>query len=82
MAAPEAPLARARRWVQPQGGEGWADIAARALADLPEAEAVSRLQSWNLHVFLRAPAPAGSPRAGNPVLPSDVIFIEPPLARA
>jgi hypothetical protein len=75
-------LSPVRRWVQPAGGEGWAEIAARALPDMPPADAVSRLQSWNLHVFLRAPAAASSPRAGNPVLPSDIIFIEPPLAPA
>ncbi|MCS6987596.1 MAG: hypothetical protein NZM40_09265 [Sphingomonadaceae bacterium] len=74
-----ADLRPVRRWVSPGPGEGFADIARRALPDLPEAEAVGRLQSWNLHVFLRAPAPPGSPRAGNPVLPSDVIFVEPPL---
>ena len=52
----------------------------RELSSMDEASAVSSLQSWNLHVFMRAPAPAGSPREGNPILPSDVIFVEPPLA--
>jgi hypothetical protein len=73
-------LSKVRKSILPEAGDGWAEIARRELPDLPEAEAVNRLQSWNLHVFLRAPAPAGSPRAGNPVLPSDVIFVEPPLA--
>jgi hypothetical protein len=36
------------------------------------------LQSWNLHVFMRPAAPEGSSRHGNPILPSDVIFVEPP----
>jgi len=38
------------------------------------------LQSWNFHVFMRPAAPADSPRAGNPILPSDIIFLEPPAA--
>jgi hypothetical protein len=79
MAQSHTPPARVRRWVQPEGGEGWTEIAARALPGVSRDEAVSKLQSWNLHVFLRAPAPQASPRAGNPVLPSDIIFIEPPL---
>ncbi|WP_448579520.1 hypothetical protein [Thermaurantiacus sp.] len=73
-------LSKVRKSILPEAGDGWAEIARRELPDLPEVEAVNRLQSWNLHVFLRAPAPAGSPRAGNPILPSDVIFVEPPLA--
>ena len=73
-------LSRVRRSILPSQGDDWAAIAKRELADMDEAEAVADLQSWNLHVFMRAPAPEGSPRAGNPILPSDVIFIEPPLA--
>lgn len=77
-----ATLSTVRKSVLPQAGDTWASIAARELPDMAEADAVSGLQSWNLHVFMRAPAPEGSPRAGNPILPSDVIFIEPPLAAA
>ena len=73
-------LSRVRKSILPSEGDNWTSIAKRELADMDEANAVSSLQSWNLHVFMRAPAPEGSPRAGNPVLPSDVIFIEPPLA--
>jgi hypothetical protein len=73
-------LSRVRRSVLPQKGDVWADIARRELPDLAEAEAVSRLQSWNLHVFMRAHIGTGGP--GNPILPSDVIFVEPPLAAA
>jgi hypothetical protein len=65
--------------VLPQPGDGWADIAARELPDVPQEEAVSRLQSWNLHVFMRAAARMGE--AGKPILPSDVIFVEPPQVR-
>lgn len=75
-------LSVVRRSIQPGGDDTWASIAARELPTMAEAEAVSALQSWNLHVFMRPSAPEGSPRAGNPVLPSDVIFLEPPLAPA
>ncbi|MBR9835025.1 MAG: hypothetical protein GYB42_07510 [Alphaproteobacteria bacterium] len=73
-------LTRVRQSILPKTGDSWASIAKRELANQPEDEAISSLQSWNLHIFMRAPAPEGSPRAGNPILPSDVIFIEPPLA--
>jgi hypothetical protein len=43
-------------------------------------ELIGQLQSWNLHVFMRPPAEPGSPHEKNPILPSDVIFLEPPLA--
>ena len=72
-------LSRVRRSVLPQPGDAWADIAARELPDIPQEEAVSKLQSWNLHVFMRAAARKGE--AGKPILPSDVIFVEPPQAR-
>ncbi|MEE4348877.1 MAG: hypothetical protein V2J26_01480 [Pacificimonas sp.] len=77
----EAGLATVRKSVLPQPGDDWAAIAARELPTVEEDQAVQQLQSWNLHVFMRAPAPEGSPRAGNPILPSDVIFIEPPAAK-
>lgn len=67
-----------RRSIFPEQGDTWNTIAARELDGLAEAEAVSQLQSWNLHVFMRPAAPEGSPRHGNPILPSDVIFLEPP----
>ncbi len=73
-------LSTVRKSILPEAGDDWASIAARELPGMDEGEAISSLQSWNLHVFMRAPAPEGSPRAGNPILPSDVIFIEPPLA--
>jgi hypothetical protein len=77
---PDSHLSVVRKSILPRAGDSWASIAQRELPKLKAEEAISSLQSWNLHVFLRAPAPAGSPRAGNPILPSDVIFIEPPLA--
>lgn len=70
-----------RRSISPHSGDDWAAIAARELASTPTEEAVSLLQSWNLHVFMR-PAAAAASGQGNPILPSDVIFVEPPLAKA
>jgi hypothetical protein len=67
-----------RRSIFPAEGDTWEQIAERELGG--DESAVSQLQSWNLHVFMRPAAPEGSPRAGNPILPSDVIFLEPPLA--
>lgn len=67
-----------RRSIFPAEGDTWERIAERELGDAENG--VSQLQSWNLHVFMRPAAPEGSPRAGNPILPSDVIFLEPPLA--
>ena len=78
----ESELSTVRRSILPRAGDDWAAIAARELAGVGEEQAVQQLQSWNLHVFMRAPAAEGSPRAGNPILPSDVIFVEPPAAAA
>lgn len=78
---PGASLSDVRKSIRPEAGDTWSLIAIRELPDLEEKQAVSQLQSWNLHVFMRAPAPEGSPRAGNPILPSDVIFVEPPQVR-
>jgi hypothetical protein len=75
-----AALSRVRRSISPGAEDTWQTIAARELPELPLEQAVQTLQSLNLHVFMRPAAPAGSPRAGNPILPSDVIFLEPPPA--
>ena len=69
----------ARRSISPQDGDDWASIAARELRGTPSEEAANLLQSWNLHVFMR-PAAADSAGQGNPILPSDIIFVEPPPA--
>ncbi|MFU8817572.1 MAG: hypothetical protein ACNA7W_19680 [Pseudomonadales bacterium] len=73
-------LSTVRRGIAPLEDDTWASIAARELSGTPQEQAVQLLQSYNLHVFMRRAAPAGSPRYGNPILPSDVIFVEPPLA--
>ena len=69
-----------RKSIFPVSDDTWDSIATRELPDTPQDEAMGLLQSWNLHVFMRPAAPEGSKRAGNPILPSDVIFVEAPLA--
>ena len=64
----------ARQYVFPQEGDDLATIADRELPDVEGAE--QQLLSWNLHLAARA----GLGRSGG-LLPSDVVFIEPPLAR-
>ena len=64
----------ARQHVFPQAGDDLASIAARELDGVEDAE--QQLLSWNLHLAARA----GLGRSGG-LLPSDVVFIEPPLAR-
>jgi hypothetical protein len=73
-------LTKVRHSILPQAGDTWQTIAARMLPGIAQDEGVSNLQSWNLHVFMRASGAAGSVRGSNPILPSDVIFVEPPLA--
>jgi hypothetical protein len=73
-------LSAVRKSVLPQAGDTWATIARRELPGTAESDAVSMLQSWNLHVFMRAAGGVGRMRGDNPILPSDVIFIEPPKA--
>ena len=69
-----------RKSIFPEGQDTWESIAQRELPDMSSEEAVSILQSWNLHVFMRPAAAKDSTRSGNPILPSDVIFVAPPLA--
>jgi hypothetical protein len=73
------PLSRVRKSISPQPGDTWVHIAKRELSGLSEDEALGLLQSWNLHVFMRAFMRMGN--AANPLLPSDIIFVEPPLAQ-
>lgn len=65
-------LSTQRRFVTPEPGEKWPEIAARILPDQPAAEAIQTLKSWNLHLFVRMPP--------GEFLGSDVLFVEPPLA--
>ncbi len=54
-----------RRFVHPEPGEGWEQLAGR----LREVD-VATLQSWNLHLAMRPP----------PIVltPIDIVFVEPP----
>ncbi|HEY3486184.1 MAG TPA: hypothetical protein VGK49_12420 [Ilumatobacteraceae bacterium] len=61
----------ARRFVFPQPGDDLAAIAARELPSTEDAE--QQLLSWNLHLAIRAAM--GRPGA---LLPSDIVFTEPP----
>ncbi len=69
-----------RRSLFPHEGDTWEVIALREFPGQDTETMATQLQSWNMHVFMRPAAAAGSPREGNPILPSDVIFLEPPRA--
>lgn len=60
----------ARQYVFPQVGDDLASIAARELPDVPDAP--QQLRSWNLHLAARRTVG---------LLPSDIVFTEPPPAR-
>jgi len=75
-----ATLNETRKSIFPEGQDTWESIAQRELPDMGSEEAVGMLQSWNLHVFMRPAAAKDSSRAGNPILPSDIIFVAPPQA--
>ena len=70
-----------RQSIHPAPGDTWATIAEAHLPGEDSEQAISQLQSWNLHIFARriAPKPDGSP--ANPILPSDIVFLGPPLAK-
>lgn len=68
-----------RRSIFPGAEDTWTSIAERELTGTDKDEAIGNIQSWNLHVFARRAPDSDSPRSGNPILPSDVIFLEPPL---
>lgn len=73
-------LSSVRKSILPQTGDSWRTIALRELPGTVEGEATAMLQSWNLHVFMRAAGGVGRIRGDNPILPSDVIFVEAPRA--
>ncbi|MBT6586694.1 MAG: hypothetical protein HON77_20570 [Gammaproteobacteria bacterium] len=75
-----ATLNETRKSIFPEGQDTWESIAQRELPDMGSEDAISVLQSWNLHVFMRPAAAKDSTRAGNPILPSDIIFTAPPQA--
>ena len=73
-------LATTRLSIFPLGNDTWESIAKREMSSVAVEDAISMLQSWNLHVFMRPAADPDTARAGNQILPSDIIFIEAPLA--
>ena len=68
----------ARKSIFPIADDSWESIAIREVAALDKEQAISQLQSWNLHVFARRIINDDTGEMGNPILPSDVIFVEPP----
>ena len=68
-----------RRCIHPLTEDTWETIAPREMPDTPAEEAVAQLQSWNLHVFARRVIDESTGQMGNPILPSDLLFLEPPL---
>ena len=68
-----APLSRQRRFVTPGPGETVEQLATRALPDQILEDAVTRIKSWNLHIFAMRRPPGL-------LLGSDVVFVEPPQA--
>jgi hypothetical protein len=64
----------ARQYVFPEPGDDLTTIAARTLPTVDDAE--EQLLSWNLHLAARA----GLGRSGG-LLPSDIVFTEPPPSR-
>ena len=69
----------ARKSIFPIAYDSWESIAAREMIGSDKEQAISHLQSWNLHVFARRVINDDTGEMGNPILPSDVIFIEPPI---
>ena len=65
--------------MHPLADDTWETIAQREMPGTPAEEAVAQLQSWNLHVFARRVIDDNTGQMGNPILPSDLLFLEPPL---
>lgn len=63
-----------RPFVSPEPGEDLVAIAARVMPGV--ADGAEQLQSWNLHLAARL---GGSRSVG--LLPSDIVFTEPPPPR-
>jgi len=66
-------LSPQRRFTSPLAGEDLDSLAARALPNEPLEAAKEKIQGWNVHIFAMR-----RPRAL--LLPSDVVFVEPPRA--
>ena len=64
--------------MHPLTDDTWETIAQREMPGTPAGEAAAQLQSWNLHVFARRVIDDNTGQMGNPILPSDLLFLEPP----
>ena len=73
-------LSPRRRSIHPQADDTWQTIAQREMPKQPTEAAIAQLQSWNLHVFARRVIDDATGEMGNPILPSDILFLEPPLS--
>ena len=73
-------LSPRRRSIHPQADDTWQSIAQREMPKQPTEAAIAQLQSWNLHVFARRVIDDATGEMGNPILPSDILFLEPPLS--
>jgi hypothetical protein len=80
MQTAQTTLSAMRRSIHPQAGDTWQSIAKREMPSEPAEVAVAQLQSWNLHVFARRVIDDATGEMGNPILPSDILFLEPPLS--
>lgn len=70
-----------RKSIFPIEGDDWQTIAERELGDQSAEQAIASLQSWNLHVFMRRVTGKDTYHRTSEILPSDVIFLEPPVAK-
>jgi hypothetical protein len=67
-----------RAYVFPEPGDVLSSVAARQFPDDPDAH--QRLLSWNMHLVLRRSLTAETTQSKDPqLLPTDVVYLEPPL---
>lgn len=67
-------MGEVRRYVHPRAGDTLTALAERELG--PGPDGAQTLLSWNLHLAMRV-FPVGAP---GEVLPSDIVYVEPPPA--
>ena len=67
-------MGEARRYVHPRPGDTLTTVAERELPGT--AGGADQLLTWNMHLAMRV-FPVGSP---GEVLPSDIVYVEPPAA--
>lgn len=80
MQTAQTTLSPRRRSIHPRAGDTWQTIAEREMPLEPAEAAVAQLQSWNLHVFARRVIDDATGEMGNSILPSDILFLEPPTS--